>query len=164
VLFAFSIIVTEANEPVCKLEAGVVEVRINLVALVNVTCVCFPCKLVTTRLLVPTFWIVPIETVGHFVVDVGVVDVEVFELALVVLPQAANNAANKIMGITDMSFFMMYLLLTVNYMPQRSGNFQKSVKLLSMMAEAMLAQLLISIFGLSCDQYYLNLSVSGRVD
>jgi hypothetical protein len=61
-----------------------------------------------------------------------VVEVEVFELALVVLPQAANNAVNKIMGITDMSFFMMSLLLTVNYMPQKSGNFQKSVKLLSM--------------------------------
>ena len=87
------------------------DVRTNLVVLVNVTCVCFPCRLVTTKLLAPIFWIVPTAIVGHFVV-VGVVDVEVFELALVVLPQAASNTANKITGITDISFFMMYLLNT----------------------------------------------------
>ena len=37
VLFAFSMTVTETSEPVCKLEGATVDVRINFVALVNVT-------------------------------------------------------------------------------------------------------------------------------
>jgi hypothetical protein len=103
-------IVAVANEPVCKLEAGTTDVRVNLVLLVNVTCVCFPCRLVTTKLFVPTFWILPIETVGQFADDVEEVDVEVLELPLALLPQAATNNASNRMGITAINFFMIYLL------------------------------------------------------
>src|SRR5215471_14179898 len=98
-------IVTVANEPVCKLEAGTVAVRANRVALLNVTCVCFPCRLVTTKLLVPTFWIVPVVIAGHFAVDVEVLDEDVLEFALVVLPHAASSTANMTTGITEISFF-----------------------------------------------------------
>jgi len=52
---------------------------------------------------------VPIETVGHFVV-VGVVAVEVLELALLLLPQAVSSTANITTGITVNNFLIMCLL------------------------------------------------------
>jgi len=65
--------------------------------------------LVTSKLLLLIFWIVPIETVGHFVV-VGVVAVEVLELALLLLPQAVSSTANITTGITVNNFLIMCLL------------------------------------------------------
>jgi len=65
-------------------------------------------------LLAPIFWIVPTVIVGHFVVA-EVVDVEVPELALVVLPQAASSTAKTTTGITAMSFFIVCLLYVLNH-------------------------------------------------
>jgi hypothetical protein len=101
--------VTETGKPVCKADGVTVDVRMNFVALVKVIRTCLPCRLVTIKLLLLTFWIVPIDTVGQIVFVVGVDAVELPVLAaLLLLPQAASSAASSTKGITANNFLVVY--------------------------------------------------------
>jgi hypothetical protein len=102
---------TETGVPVFMLVGATVDWRVNVVALVNVTCTVFPCRLFNCKPPLLVLWIVPEAAVRQFVV---VVFVALFAepLALVLaLPQAASSVASRVIEMRENNLFIIALRL-----------------------------------------------------